>query len=83
MTGFTHARIAEWRDGQVANWTGANVMVSYDQANAAYKIDPADMDRFVEWVACIWPGDNDTQEDDETTRDFLDRCGIQVSEIYA
>lgn len=88
MTDFASNHISRWKDGSFFNLEdavkqGRVVVVNYDQTNNAYFVDEPDQADFLEWVAINWHGDDDIQEEDETTEAFLDQLGISVRELSA
>jgi len=84
MTNFSHAFITSWKAGGFYDLTdamksGRIVTVEYDQFTTAYHVDEAQQGDFIEWVAGMWPGDNDpAQKASEKTAEYLDRLGINV-----
>jgi len=86
MSNFSHNHITTWKDGSFfdledACKQGRVVVVNYDQTNNAYFVDADEHADFLAWVAINWPGDDDEQEDSETTQAFLDRLWISVREV--
>lgn len=81
MTDFSLHHVGSWKAGEAPTIKTATYVVAYDQKSDAYQIESTDFDSFVEWVASIWPGDNDVQEETETTESFLDRIGVSISEM--
>lgn len=78
MTDFALCHCGRWKAGQPRNFTSDVYVVCYDQTYNAYIIDKDELSEFEEWVATVWPGDNDEQGENESTRDFLKRIGIMI-----
>lgn len=63
MTSFPHAFGTKWRDGAFFDRSGSTVVVSYDQMNTAYDVDPADKDAFEAWARDVFCNDNTDPDD--------------------
>jgi hypothetical protein len=60
---YAHAFVTKWRNGALFDREGSNVVVSYDQKNAAYNIDPEDREDFESWIYDVFGGDETDPEE--------------------
>ena len=79
MTDFALYHVGDWRDGQGPNIKTAIYVVSHDQHNYAYQVDMGEYEAFADWVAIQWASENEPQDDDEDSTEYLDRIGVSVS----
>lgn len=87
MIDFASKHITRWKDGAFFDYSeaaedGRVVIVWYDQKNDAYRVDPAEHDAFLEFVAIHWSRDNEPQdiEAGEIDTDYLNRIGVTIRE---
>jgi len=60
---YAHTFLTRWKDGAFFDYTGATVIVSWDQTNTAYTVDPNDRQAFEAWALEVFGGDNTDPDD--------------------
>jgi hypothetical protein len=78
---YAFYHVGSWRDGQAPALKNNFIVVSHDQKNDVYAVNPLEHSDFLSWVANKWGRNDESQGDEEGDEDYLARIGVTLRKL--